>query len=391
MMIYTIQIVPTLAPEYGGPTRAVSNLSLALAELGVNVTLLFADIGDRYQPPIIPSHQNLKCISLPARIVVGLRPGWIPGFRRTLMDLCAGKDQVVIHDYGIWLPHNGVVAEVSQTLNIPLLIAPTGMLQPWSFSYRRWRKLIAWNLWQKNRIKKADLIHAASSTEAQNLKQFNLGIPVVILPNGISLPDWQHKRSLAVDGKKKLLFMSRLHPGKGLINLIEAFKMANPVDWELIIAGYDENNYQKELEVAVVAAGLSNSIKFIGPIGNEAKWQLYAESDVFVLPSFSENFGMVVAEALASELPVITTNGTPWTDLMTYNCGWYVDPTVPALAGAIQEAVNLTDEERREMGSRGRNLIQQKYTCESIAVRALEVYKKILSGEISGDQGIIDV
>jgi glycosyltransferase involved in cell wall biosynthesis len=328
---------------------------------------------------------------MPAKVVVGLKPAWILGFKKTLMELCEKGDQVVIHDHGIWLPHNGTVAEVSQALGVPLIIAPRGMLEPWALSFRPWRKVIAWNLWQKNRILRADLIHATSQIEAESFMKLNLGKPVVVLPNGTHLPDQQPNRNLPADRKRRLLFMSRIHPKKGLINLVQAFKEVNPKGWELVIAGYDEINHQIEVERAVVSAGLSDSVRFLGPVGNEEKWQVLADSDIFVLPTFSENFGIVVAEALASGLPVITTNQTPWTDLIESDCGWMVDPAVPELAGAIEEATKMTDEGRREMGFRGRNLIKQKYTWKTIAIKALEVYKQTLSGKFSGKEGIIDI
>ena len=390
-MIHNIQIVPTLAPEYGGPARSVPNLSLELAKLGVKVTLLFADIGNRYQPPMIPSHPNLTCVSLPAKIVVGLKPAWIPGFKKKMIELCEMNDQVVIHDHGIWLPHNGLVAKVSHKLGVPLIIAPRGMLEPWALEYRRWRKLIVWNLWQKSRIMKADLIHATSQYEVDNLMKLNLGKPCVIIPNGTIFPECPPDRGLLTDRKRKLLFLSRIHPKKGLINLVKAYKAVNPKNWELLIAGYDEINHQAEVEKAVEDAELSESVRFLGPIGNAEKWQLYAESDVFILPTFSENFGIVVAEALASGLPVITTTRTPWAEIMEFDCGWVVDPGVQEVTEAIRDAIHLTDQQRHEMGLRGRNLIKQKYTWNSIAAKTLKVYKKILSREISGKQGILEI
>jgi glycosyltransferase involved in cell wall biosynthesis len=390
-MIHNIQIVPAIAPEWGGPARSVPNLSLELAKLGIRVTLLFADIGERYQPPELPAHRNLTCVSLPAKIVIGLKPAWITGFKRTLKELCHTSDQVIIHDHGIWLPHNGVVARVSRELGVPLIVAPRGMLEPRALQYRKWRKLIAWNLWQDKWISRADLIHATSRGEADHLLKKNLGKPIVILSNGTQLPDLRRKQDIIPNRKRRLLFLSRIHPEKGLINLVNAFKSIHPTDWELIIAGYDELNHQKEVQKEVDTAGLSNSVRFLGPVGNEEKWQVYRDSDVFILPSFSESFGIVVVEALASGLPVITTTRTPWTEIPEYDCGWFVDPGEQEIARAMQEAVDMTDQQRYEMGLRGRNLVKQNYTWSAIARRTKDVYSRILNGEISGKQEVIDI
>lgn len=390
-MIHNIQIVPALAPEYGGPARAVQRLSLELADLGIKVTLLFSDLNNRYQSPRMPSHPNLTYLPMHASLVQGVKPVWIPDFKSTLIGLCEKKDQVIIQDHGIWLPHNGHVAEVADRFGIPLIISPNGTLQPWALNYRKWRKIVAWQLWQKKRLLKVNLLHAASHAEADSINQLGLGKPVVVIPNGTEIPEYPEHRSSPGDGKTRMLFMSRIHPGKGLILLIKALRNLNTRDWTLTIAGYDENNHQQEVERAVVEAGLSQSIQFIGPVENERKWDTYREADLFVHPSLSENFGIVIAEALASGLPVIATTGSPWIDLTRHDCGWWIEPTIADLTSAIQEALSLSAKQRQAMGARGKRLVEEKYSWKSIAEEMKKLYQLILSGEDFWDQEIIDL
>jgi len=390
-MIHIIQIVPALAPEYGGPARSVPNLCLELAKLGTRVTILYSDLGEKFHSPNLPVHPNLNYVSLKAKIIQGVKPVWIPNFKPTLHNLCDGNDQVIIHDHGIWLPHNGHVAAISDQLGIPLIVSPRGMLQPWALRYRRWRKKVAWIFWQKSRLQVANLIHAASGSEAEGISKLELKKPVVIVPNGTAIPDLEKYKSVSEGGKCRMLFLSRIHPSKGLLNLISALSRIESRNWSLNIAGYDENNHQQDVERAVTKVGLTNEIQFIGPVENDRKWEVYSESDLFVHPSFSENFGIVVAEALASGLPVITTTGTPWAELDEFDCGWWVNPNVEDLSSAIEEALNLSDDQRQKMGARGKKLIEKKYSWKAIALEMQKLYQLILTEEDFADQEIIDL
>jgi glycosyltransferase involved in cell wall biosynthesis len=174
------------------------------------------------------------------------------------------------------------------------------------------------------------------------------------------------------------LFLGRIHPIKGLLDLIKAWVLVRPQGWRVAMAGGDENNHRAEVEAAIQALDLAADFSFLGPVAGDAKWSLYQQADLFVLPSHSENFGIVVAEALASSVPVITTRGTPWEDLVTHRCGWWTDNGPEPLAAALRDALNRTDEERHEMGRRGRQLVEQKYSWPGIAAQMHAVYRWVL-------------
>ena len=147
----------------------------------------------------------------------------------------------------------------------------------------------------------------------------------------------------------------------------------------LVIAVPDEQGTLKALKEQVVRLGLEASVKFVGSVYGEEKWRMLRSADVFVLPSRSENFGIVVAEALACGMPVICTKGAPWQELEG-RAGWWVDVGVEPLAEALREALSLTDEERRIMGENGRRLVELKYRWESVAERMAAVYSGCLRG-----------
>jgi glycosyltransferase involved in cell wall biosynthesis len=177
-----------------------------------------------------------------------------------------------------------------------------------------------------------------------------------------------------------MLFLSRLHPKKGVLELIEAWSSVRPNRWRLVVAGPDEGSYRRTVERRLDALGVRGSVELIGEIDDASKSQLYESVDVFVLPTHSENFGIVVAEALAHGVPVITTTGAPWRELETHNAGWWIELTPTALAAAIRSATEVSDEDRRAMGLRGKALVESRYGWENAACHTVNVYRWALGG-----------
>src|SRR5437764_1855880 len=253
------------------------------------------------------------------------------------------------------------------------------MLEPWSLQRSRTRKWIARRLYQDRGIKRAACLVATSEMELQNICRAGFDQPIAIVPNGVDLParpaqNRRHRES----SPRTALFLSRLHPKKGLLNLIEAWRQLRPTDWQLVIVGPDDHNYGREAKAAVCKGKLSEVVHFRGPAWGENRFDHYWSADLFVLPSFSENFGLAVGEALACELPVITTRGLPWQDLVRCDCGWWIEIGVEPLVRALREAVELSDDVRAEMGARGRRLITEKYDWGSAGRRLKKVYDWVL-------------
>lgn len=368
-----LHVGASLSRVAGGVAPALWELAQHLRSAGIDTEVV--GLRDPYTETDILSFKNIPS-TITTRIINNAF-GYSREFGQVINSTV--KNTHIVHSHGVWMYPGLVAWRAAQKQNIPLIITPHGMLEPWAIKNNWWKKQIPWFLFQKKILTHATVIHVTSEQEAENIRNLGFKNPLAIIPNAIEIPLLHAE----VCGEKKLhtaLFLSRLHPKKGLPNLIKAWSVVKPDNWRLLIAGPDEGGHQGKIEHEVQELGLSDQIKFIGPISNENKWNLYQSADLFVLATYSENFGIVIAEALASGLPVITTKGAPWVELAQHNCGWWIDIGVAPLVKALKEATNLSTEQRHEMGRRGRELIKQNYTWETIAQDMISVYEWVLHG-----------
>ena len=263
--------------------------------------------------------------------------------------------------------------------NTKLVIAPRGTLTPWALAQGRIQKWIAWNLLgQRRALFAADLIHATSQAEHEDIRRIGIKASVAIIPNGIDIPE---ETSTAPPNPlmTNVLFLSRIHPTKGIELLLKAWKEVMKASankkLQLNIVGPEYRpGYILELKQQASDLGLSN-VSFPGPFYGKEKQAAYQKADLFVLPTHSENFGLVVGEALASGTPAIVTKGAPWSGLTKNKCGWWIDRNVPSLAAALLEAVNLEKERLTEMGQRGRQWVAKEFSWEELAENMIQCYQ----------------
>lgn len=260
----------------------------------------------------------------------------------------------------------------------PYVVTPRGMLERWALNQSFIKKKIFYFLIEKYHLKFASYLRATSYMEAKTFK--NLGFKrVITIPNSIKIPILNKNNYSLIKKRKRLLFLSRLHPKKGIYELLKTWKHLheNYLDWELLICGYDEDNYKKEIIKNIDELELKR-VKIIDFVTGKNKDKLYKSADLFILLSHSENFGLSIAEALAYRLPVITTSNTPWKKLNFYKCGWCIDLNIKNTVNTLKKAIELSPRKKKLMGARGRNWMIRDFSDQSIGIRMHSVYKRII-------------
>ena len=303
----------------------------------------------------------------------------------------AKEELSLIHAHGLWMYPNVISRVAAERYDLPLVISPRGMLEPWSRERAKKKKQLAWQLYEKKNIQSARLFHVTAEAEAQSLRDFGIMQPIAVIPNGVHIPSQSeiperafiNKFSPRFGDKKWILFLSRLDPKKGVDTLLRVWEKVhrNYPDHLLIIAGPDLIGWRKELEKYVFDNRLSDSVVFTGAVQSEFKACLLAHAEFLVLPTHSENFGNVVAEALSFSTPVITTHGAPWEILEKADAGWWIESSEQALEQAMKEALSLHEMTRNQKGQNGRKLVEQEYSWTKIAQDFDLLYRWILSGK----------
>lgn len=385
--LYVVHTTGGLDARYGGPSRSVTALCTALAVHGAEVDLISAANPRVDRSPVLPPSQSVRVHLEPAWHVGRLR--YYPAYSTRLRAILGqeGVDRsAVIHDHGLWGHFNWCAWRASRTFGVPYVLSPRGMLEPWALNAKRWKKRLAMMLFQRRILETVDLYVATAVSEYESIRAFGLRGPVAILPNGVDAEAFQvdaaAKRSEGAE--RTALFLSRIHPKKGLLDLVEAWANATPSGWRLVIAGSDEDGHMNVVMETIRRRRIGDSVSYVGPMDGPAKWALYGSVDLFVLPTYSENFGMVVAEALACGVPVITTKAAPWADLVARRCGWWVEVGVAPLAAALREATSMDPAALRVMGNRGRQFARG-FAWTSIAGKFAETYRWLLRGGVQPD------
>lgn len=382
-----LHIITGISRDSGGPSRSSQGLVAAECCAGVDAWIYPFDGAEPW--------------------IEGVRKYKPKGAELSAADLAQFD---IVHIHGIWDPRLHNVAKMCRAAKVPYIIAPRGMLEPWSLKQKWFKKRIARFLYQDKDLKCAAALHATAGSEAEQFRKLGFRNPVVISPNGVNLPKEgavSSQRLAVSEGEslelgvrsqeRRVLFVSRMHPKKGVLELVEAFSrlvvshqslVVNNWVCELVytLNGEFEREYEAKVKARVQELGLEDKFIFTGPLNDDAKWDAYDRADLFVLPTYSENFGIVVAEALWVGVPVITTKGTPWSELEEYKCGKWIDlpaegsnpSTWEALDEALVSVMSMSDAERGEMGECGRKLVEEKYTWDAVCSNMIKGYEGVV-------------
>jgi glycosyltransferase involved in cell wall biosynthesis len=303
--------------------------------------------------------------------------GWSPAMARGLAESAAEAD--ILHNHGLWLPPNLHAARAAEHRACRLVVSPHGMLAPWALRRSRWKKRALWWLAQRRALEAARCLHATADSEFLDIRRAGLRAPVAVIPNGIDIPEFEPEAR--PDGRRRLLFLARLHPVKGLDLLLRAWQRLEPrfPDWDLAVAGPGEAGYPEAMKRLAAELRLRR-VEFTGPVYGADKSRLFGASDLYVLPSHSENFGLTVAEALAHGVPAVVSHNAPWPGLRERGCGWWFELGEDSLAESLAEALGRDPAVLREMGARGRAWMAAEFCWESVAERMLGTYRWLTGG-----------
>ena len=299
--------------------------------------------------------------------------GYAPSMLEALMEF----DPDVVHLHGLWNYPAIAAYWWHRKTGRPLVVSAHGMLTPVALEYSRWRKRLARWLFQDRVLRAASVLHSTSSDEDASYRAFGLPNRIALIPLGVDVvprPDVERG-----DTRHRLLFLGRLHHMKGIDWLIEAWTRIERdfPDWELAIVGPIESSYAREIE-RLKQAAVGKRVEFTGPLHGDEKHRYVAGSDLFAMPSRSENFGLTAAEALMLEVPVIATKGTPWSGLVDADAGWWIEPGAPALEEVMREAMRLPQAELHRKGRNGRLWMERDFSWPVIGARWQRLYDSLL-------------
>jgi glycosyltransferase involved in cell wall biosynthesis len=365
--------IPALNEEFGGPSRSVTALCDALASHVDWVGLATLRLAGCMSPMVLPADARVEFFSIPGRYIRWLRLSYAVGLGAELTKLVRAEGALVIHNHGIWQPSNHSACLAARHLGLPVVISPRGMLMSWPLTKSRVRKSVAMSLFQKADLDQAASFVATSEEEAADLRAYGIRCPIAVIPNGV--------RSVNPGGKlpaftnRTIGFLSRLHPKKGLLKLLDAWAKAVPKGWRLVLAGPDEVGHRAEILRRIDELGIGMSVEVRDAVPESYKGEFFQSCDIAVLPSESENFGMMVAEALSAGIPVIASRATPWSILEAEGCGWWVSNSPDALSRALSEATSLSPDELRNMGARGAAMVAARYSWDAVGRQTASLYE----------------
>lgn len=361
------------ATRWGGPIFSLAFLCRALADAGAEVHVLTTDSAGPRISDRVDVHADRAPLDARISITYTRRLAGVsisPGLLARLAPAVKWAD--VVHLTGVYSFPTIPTLIACRMVGKPVVWSPRGALQTWSETSRLRLKWV-WDVLCRTLIHGMRVtMHVTSQEELEESTARMPGVQQAVIPNGVMVPEIG-QRTWRPNGRLRLLFLGRLHPKKGLENLLAALPLIR-AKAQLTILGTGDLRYVGSLKQLVSRLALREQVRFGGHADESAKHKAFMEADLSVVPSHTENFGLVIAESLAHGVPVIASKGTPWRDLSKHGCGLWVENTAQRLASAIDE---MSDRDLAAMGKRGREWMQRDYQWTSIAEQTLELYRQL--------------
>lgn len=364
-----LHTIPYFNKASGGPTSCTYQLVKGLNENGVPSEIL----------SFLPAANDILASDDFIRYLPDDRKTslWLSrNFANELNRIIDSYDLVHINTIWTWPSH--IPINKAKTARIPIVVSPHGMLYPQALKVSAWKKKIIGRLYVNGDLRVADCLHATSEEEAKFMRDYGLTNPIAVIPNCLDVSKYPHPRTSS-NTKLQFGFTGRLNPIKNIDLLLAAWNRLGDktTNSHLTLIGDGERNYVETLKDYVKQKQMKN-VTFTGFLSGERLYNMIRSLDFQILPSKSENFGMVVPEALICGVPVIASKGTPWSILEERACGWWVDATIDSLANVLIRAMDTQEEKRIVMGQTGRELVLEKFSSDAVARKMKELYDWIL-------------
>lgn len=285
------------------------------------------------------------------------------------------NDIDILHLHGVFMHAHYTASKIARKNNIPYIVSPHGMLEPWHLKDKQLKKKVYLKLLLNKLLTKSKILHAITPIEKENLYKLTGHKNIIEIPNFIYQSKLPHDLIYNPE-EEYLLFLSRLHSKKGLDILIQSMNKIDDKKIKLKIVG-TENKYSNDLKKTCKDLGIENRVDFVGSVYGNEKYNLYANAKAFVAPSYSEAIGMVNLEAAACKTPVITSYNTGISPEWNSNGGIMINPNIDELTLALNTAVNWSDEERIQRGNKLSEFVINNYSWEKKGYLWDELYNSI--------------
>jgi glycosyltransferase involved in cell wall biosynthesis len=395
-----LHVIPTISARYGGPAKACGEMSMALADRGHEVeiyTTNYDGFGGYVQPSVAPLSDRRSDITV-RTFPVDVPPDYFRISRplaRALNEALPAID--VLHVHSLYLFTTLASGFFAHRHKVPLILRPHGTLDPYIYPRHRGRKFVVEWLYQNRMFKRAAAVHYTTEEERTLAAPYTFGRPGFVAPLGLNIDDYRplpprgsfRARHPETRDKAILLFLGRINFKKGLDVLAKAFGEIRKQrdDVHLVIAGPDNDGLKPKVEEWLRAEGVLAETTFTGMLMGEAKLAALQDADLFVLPSFSENFGIAVIEAMACGLPVLISDKVNIHREIDKAGAGRVEPVDPARFAAGVLAMLADKTKLRQQGERGIETVKSLFNWPSIGERLEHVYQAVAEGRTLESEG----
>jgi glycosyltransferase involved in cell wall biosynthesis len=374
-------VIGIFSPEHGGPVVSLANYASGQAKAGLKVQIRTVEGYPNTGPAVrLPSPIDERVFPLGKPFKLG-RSRAMSEFMRAE----SGPD--IYHLHGAWLRAMYYGYREAIGRNKPYLVQVNGSYQPFDLKRKPWRKNIV-RMWYQDRIfHRAKCLHVNSTKEAAEIRAMGFTAPIVVIPAGFDFVEMDHRLNSLPDNlwpelrtRPFFLYLARIHPSKGIGLLLQAWSELTQEfpDMTMVVVGGGERDHVAQFRAQAKDLGIEDRCLWKGFVTEDEKVWAYANARFYCLPSFTENFGNTVQEALGLGTPVVATNATPWTNLGKIGCGWVADCTVDSVRSELKLALSTPSSILREMGRIGRKYIMDGFSLESVINEQIRTYRWLL-------------